>query len=67
MGGNGLGWTRINLGIVDDEPLFALPDIVGGMHLLADDIERQMGNSLGHTSHGNLLASGACVFSSLLS
>jgi hypothetical protein len=34
------------------------------MHLLADHIERQMGNSLGHTSHGNLLAVGAGVFSS---
>jgi hypothetical protein len=64
MRGNGLGRTRIDLGIVDDEPLFALPNIVGGMHLLADDIERQMGNSLRDASHGNLLALGACVFSS---
>lgn len=65
MRGDVLGWPGIDLGIVDDQPLFALPEIIGGMHLLADGIKRQMGHCLGHTSQGNLLALGAFACSSL--
>ena len=56
MQGNQLGWSRIDQGIVNDEPFLALTVAFCGFDLLSDRFERQMRFDVHRTTHNrNLL------------